>query len=185
MKVCPYCTAINEEKNANKCCVCGKSIVSETEYSESDLEDNSIKQYILLKQEKIKRNKILKILIPIIIAVVLLITSIIIYNVTRPKGHIIIRESLYIAYVGDRIEIAPEFYGDIKAEDLKWDMKLNSTGEEVPFRYEIIDNKFYLDLMLPDEIEITFKPKDDGMQHKYNNTVKIYILSKEPGDVNE
>ena len=65
MKVCPYCTAINEEKNANKCCVCGKSIVSETEYSESDLEDNSIKQYILLKQEKIKKNKILKVLIPV------------------------------------------------------------------------------------------------------------------------
>ena len=185
MKVCPYCNAINEEKNAIKCAVCGQSIASEDEYTIEDLTDESVKQYLTLKQSKQRTKKILKILIPLIVAVIGIIIALVSYNLTKPKGHIIIRESLYIMNVGDRIEISPEYYGDITAEDLKLMIKIKSTGDSVPFRYEIINNKFYIDAYIPDEITIIFVPNDDGMQEFYNNEVKIIIMTVEHGDLNE
>ena len=185
MKVCPHCNAINEENKAIKCSVCGQSIANEIEYSSEDLMDESIKQYITLNQSKLKTKRILKIVIPIVLIIIGIVAAILIYNATRPKGHIIIRKSLYIMQVGERIEIAPEYYGEINAEDLKLDIEIKSTGDSVPFRYEIIDNKFYIDAYMPDEITIVFSPNDDGMQKYFNNIVKIVIMTTEHGELNE
>ena len=68
---------------------------------------------------------------------------------------------------------------------MKLRIKIQSTGDNVPFRYEIINNKFYIDAYSPDEITIVFIPNDDGMQKYYNNEVKIIIMTVEHGDINE
>ena len=178
MKVCPKCGGITEEKNAIKCTVCGSPIKNEEEYTEDELTDDYVKHYIKLEHEHPKRKR-RKIIIISIIAVILLISIItIICNSLKPKGHIIIRESFIVAEVGETIIISPEYYGNITAEDLAMDIEIKDSYTSVPFRYKIIDNEFYLDLYESAEIIITFTSKDDGLQKKYNNIVKIVILSQ-------
>ena len=52
MKICPYCSAINEEKNAMKCCVCGRDISAEKEYTKEELDGTNLIDEITTKNKK-------------------------------------------------------------------------------------------------------------------------------------
>lgn len=181
MKVCPKCGGITEEKNAIKCAVCGNLVANENEYTLEELQDEHVMQYIKLEHQKQKRKKKIKILVFIISIITIFLISLLIYNLVKPKGHIIIRQKYYEGYVGETIIIEPEYYGNISAEDLKIDIKLSEVDEvyhTVLFRYTIVDNKFYLDLVASGEAEVIFIPRDDGEQEYYNNSIMLKVKTK-------
>ncbi len=185
MKICPYCSAINEEKNAIKCCVCGRDISAEKEYTKEELDDTNLIDEITTKNKKNQDKKKFKKVLYVSLIPIFIIVLIIALIACEPKGHIDIPINYYEIKTGEKVTIKVNYYNKVTSKNVRMEITSSYYKElnETSFYYQVVDNNFVIEGVKEDHLVLTFTVKDDGEQKKYNNQVTIIILPKE--SVNE
>lgn len=183
MKVCPSCDAINEEKNAIKCAVCGRDISKELEFDLEALDDPNFLEEIDFKNKlKKRKNKTKKILITSLV-MIFMICMIVVYVNLEPRGHINIVKTYWEIEIGDVLPIEIEYSEKLSRKNLRIELVTSNykdLGEdEYSYYFDVIDDKYCLVALKEDTLQFTFWVKDDGTQAQYNNTITIVIISKE------
>ncbi len=178
MKVCPHCNGITEEHHALKCSICGQDIKDEPEYSEEELNDELVLSEITFLNKKRKKVKqIKKIAIFSTIFVILVLSLVLIFGF-EPKGHLEIKNSDYEVEIGEIFTIDIIYSEKVSSKNVRLEIVSSDyNGKEISFRYKIEDEKFVMEPMKEDHLQLRFYVKDDGTQKNYNNLVNITITS--------